>query len=315
MDFDDTALRRLNLNLLYSLDAILHARSLTDAGRRIHLGQPAMSGALRRLRQQFGDPLVAYTSAEPRLTALAQALRPKVRQLLHGIDETFRMTLSFDPATARRTFRIATGEALEIMLLGRVVRAMLAEAPLVDVQILPLDPAAPALAFAQGADLIVLPRRLSVAGLRERPLMADKLSCMVCGRHPGVGHAIDPDAFLMLPHVVVSDALWPAAHFTPTARDLLARRRIRLRTRLYAALPQLLPGTDLIATGSAWLFQHQASMGDLLVVEFPLFAAPDVIVAQWPDRGGEDPAIEWLLGHLERATAGFPQGPAPHHAA
>jgi DNA-binding transcriptional LysR family regulator len=306
---DDTALRRLNLNLIYSLDAILHARSLTEAGRRIHVGQPAMSGALRRLREQFDDPLVTYTSAEPRLSALAQALRPKVRQLLHGIDETFRLSLTFDPATARRTFRIATVEALEIMLLGRVVGRMLREAPFVDIEIVPLDPAAPVTAFDQGADVILLPRRLGVPGMSERQLMADKLSCMVCDRHSSVGQSITADEFLALPHAVVSDALWPAAHFSRSARELLARRQISVRTRLYAALPQLLPGTQLIATGSAWLLQHQASFGGLRVVDSPFDdVEPDVIVAQWPSGGGADPAIDWLLNHLERATAVFPGG-------
>lgn len=307
MDVDDTALRRLNLNLIYSLDAILHARSLTEAGRRIHVGQPAMSGALRRLREQFADPLVTYAGAEPRLSALAQALRPKVRQLLHGIDETFRLSLTFDPATSRRSFRIATGEALEVMLLGRVIGAMLGEAPFINVEIVSFDPAVPAAVFDQGADLIILPQRLGISGMRERPLMEDRLSCMVCERHPSIDQSITIDQFLTLPHVVVSDVLWPMAQVGRAARDLLARRRVSLRTRLYAALPQLLPGTELVATGSAWLFQHQASFGGLRVVSIPFVVEPDVIVAQWPDRGGDDdPAIEWLLGHLERATAAFP---------
>lgn len=307
MAFDDTALRRLNLNLIYSLDAILYARSLTEAGQRIRLGQPAMSGALRRLREHFDDPLITYGAADPKLSHLAQALRPKVRQLLHGIDETFRMTLTFDPQTARRSFRIATGEALEIMLLGRVIRAMLMEAPNVDLEIMPLDPAVPARAFDQGADLIILPQRMGVSGLPERALMVDNLSCMICDRHPTVGESLTADEFLALPHVVVSDALWPTAHYTRAARDLLTRRRIQLRTRLYAALPQLLPDTAIVATGSAWLFQHQASMGGLRVVGSPFDLASDVIIAQWPDRDGDDPAIAWLLGHLERATAAFPQ--------
>ncbi|MBB4153553.1 DNA-binding transcriptional LysR family regulator [Sphingomonas jinjuensis] len=308
MDVDDTALRRLNLNLIYSLDAILHARSLTDAGRQIHLGQPAMSGALRRLREQFDDPLVTFTGGEPRLSALALVLRPKVRQLMQGIDETFRLSLHFDPRTARRTFRIATGEALEIMLMGRVVGTMLGKAPFVDIEIVPLDHGAPASAFSQGVDLIILPQRLAVPGLPERPLMAEHLSCMVCDRHPSVGQALSIDEYLALPHAVVGDASWPAAHFSRSVRELLARRRISLRTSRYAALPQLLTGTELVATGSTWLFQHQASMGALRVFKAPFHVERDVIVAQRPAGAGDDPAIEWLLGQLEQATATFPGG-------
>ncbi|MGH1559676.1 helix-turn-helix domain-containing protein [Caulobacter segnis] len=48
------------MNLLYPLDAILRARSLTEAGREVRLSQPAMSHALRRLREHFADDLVVH---------------------------------------------------------------------------------------------------------------------------------------------------------------------------------------------------------------------------------------------------------------
>ncbi|MDC9031774.1 LysR family transcriptional regulator, partial [Pseudomonas aeruginosa] len=51
-------MHRLNLNLLYPLHAILHAATLTEAGRRVRLSQSAMSHALRRLREHYRDDLV-----------------------------------------------------------------------------------------------------------------------------------------------------------------------------------------------------------------------------------------------------------------
>lgn len=81
-DLKATPGRCLNLNLLYSLDAILQAPTLTDAGRMISLTQSAMSMALRRLRDQFGDDLVVYGTGPKRLTAPCESLRPLTSRVL-----------------------------------------------------------------------------------------------------------------------------------------------------------------------------------------------------------------------------------------
>jgi Transcriptional regulator len=48
---------RFDLNLYRVLDAIYAEGSLTKAGRRLGLSQPATSHALARLREAFDDPL------------------------------------------------------------------------------------------------------------------------------------------------------------------------------------------------------------------------------------------------------------------
>ena len=52
-------LRQFDLNLLVALDALLKERNVTRAAERLYLSQPAMSGILGRLRQAFGDELLA----------------------------------------------------------------------------------------------------------------------------------------------------------------------------------------------------------------------------------------------------------------
>ncbi|MEJ8630431.1 LysR family transcriptional regulator [Sphingomonas sp. I4] len=88
---------RFNLNLLYPLDAILHAPTLTEAGRRVRLSQSAMSHALRRLREHFADDLITYLNGEKQLTPLGVALRDEVRRVMREVDGTFNFSLVFDP--------------------------------------------------------------------------------------------------------------------------------------------------------------------------------------------------------------------------
>ena len=51
-------LPELNLNLLLSLEALLAEANVTRAARRLGVTQPTMSRALRRLREELGDPLL-----------------------------------------------------------------------------------------------------------------------------------------------------------------------------------------------------------------------------------------------------------------
>ena len=51
-------LREVDANLLLSLHALLEERNLTHAGERMTMSQPAMSGALVRLRKHFDDELL-----------------------------------------------------------------------------------------------------------------------------------------------------------------------------------------------------------------------------------------------------------------
>jgi DNA-binding transcriptional LysR family regulator len=57
----DVHLRNVDLNLLHALHALLEERHVTRAAKRSFLSQPAMSRALDRLRETFGDPLLVRT--------------------------------------------------------------------------------------------------------------------------------------------------------------------------------------------------------------------------------------------------------------
>ncbi|AKF09571.1 Transcriptional regulator, LysR family protein [Sandaracinus amylolyticus] len=93
-------LSSLDLNLLVALDALLRERSVTSAGRRIGLSQPAMSHALSRLRELLGDPILAREGRVMRHTALAERLAPQVRRLLGEIEATLLGHRAFVPARA-----------------------------------------------------------------------------------------------------------------------------------------------------------------------------------------------------------------------
>jgi DNA-binding transcriptional LysR family regulator len=118
----------LDLNLLVAFDALLSERSVTRAAQRVGLSQPGMSNALARLRRLLDDPLLVRQGALLVPTARAEALMGPVHEALELIRGALDAPLRFDPSTDRRSFRLSCSDYSVLMLIGRLVRALAAEA-------------------------------------------------------------------------------------------------------------------------------------------------------------------------------------------
>jgi LysR family transcriptional activator of mexEF-oprN operon len=128
-NINESDFRRLDLNLLLVFHALLHERNVTRAAKRLFIGQPALSGALKRLRVALGDELFVRTShgmtPTPRALELARAIEP----LLLSLQQALHAKPAFDPAKAERVFRIGLSDALEAALMPQLMQRLSAEAP------------------------------------------------------------------------------------------------------------------------------------------------------------------------------------------
>ncbi|WP_395494899.1 LysR substrate-binding domain-containing protein [Acetobacter sp. KSO5] len=308
-DMNHLHLRRLNLNLLYTLDAILNSDSLTEAGRHIRLSQPAMSVAFKKLRDQFDDELIIYLAGDRVLTPLAEKLRPRVKRLLMDLNETFNLQIDFDPKTSRKTFRLAASESLATMLLGRVVPRMLMEAENINVIVSSLNKTIQAELFESGVDMVITPQSGFDPNFPSLELMMDRLSCMVWEHHPLIKSNITFEEYLAARHVAVSDT----SDLSSRSGEILSRRRIVATTSRYGTLPELIIGTDLVATGSSWVLQYYASMLPVKVLPLPFPTEQTAVLAQWPDHRTSDPAHHWLMAHVSGFTETHRQARAIAH--
>ena len=122
-------LRRFDLNLLVALDALMAERSVTGAARRMGVGQPAMSNALARLRDMFGDPLLTRTPSGMQPTGRALDLVEPVSRILAELREEIFATRTFQPEMEKRTFRVGVSDETEVALMQDVLRAVRVAAP------------------------------------------------------------------------------------------------------------------------------------------------------------------------------------------
>ena len=101
--------RTLDLNLLRVFDEVMADRSLTRAARNLSLTQPAVSNALRRLRETLGDELVQRSGQGMAPTPRAVAIWPSVREALQQLQESL-IPNEFVPGEATTMTAAATAD-------------------------------------------------------------------------------------------------------------------------------------------------------------------------------------------------------------
>lgn len=122
-------IKNLDLNLLVVLDELLRERNTVRAAQKLGLSQPAVSHALKRLRDAFEDPLLVRVSKGLMPTRKALSLEPKVRQLLENVEGLISNEEAFDPGKARITFRVASTDMFKQIYLARLLAVFSKEAP------------------------------------------------------------------------------------------------------------------------------------------------------------------------------------------
>src|SRR2546426_4705049 len=128
--------RAFDLNLLVVFDGLVQERSVTRAGRRLGMSQPALSHALNRLRYLLKDQLFIRTPKGMAPTPRAEQLTLPLRQALADMQRALEPE-AFVPAQANRRFSIAINNYAAIVLAAPLVAAVSAAAPLVQLDLRP----------------------------------------------------------------------------------------------------------------------------------------------------------------------------------
>ena len=131
--------RRIDLNLLVALDALLTERQVGRAAERLFIGQPAMSHALARLRELFGDELLVRTGRQMALTDLASRLAPRVRAWLVDGAALVLQEPPFDPAQAQGLVRMSIPDGLEALILPPLLARLRTQSPGVRLRVQLID--------------------------------------------------------------------------------------------------------------------------------------------------------------------------------
>jgi DNA-binding transcriptional LysR family regulator len=299
-------IRKVDLNLLVVLDALLDERNVTRAAARLGYTQPTISGMLRRLRDLLRDPLFVRTQRGLRPTPRAEALVAPLKQLLA---DSRRLVApeAFDPATSTATFTVSSNDYMQHALLVPFVAKMRREARDVRLAITPplVEGLGEALARGQ-IDLAITIPEFAMSDLPSRLLYRERYVVAVRARHPlARAAAITAAEFCAFDHVLVSPT---GGAFEGPADRALARLRLRRRVRYsvpsFLLLPDILQADDLVALLPSRLVREGERR--LVLLKPPIDVPGFDVIAVWHPRVDRDPGHRWLRGELAETAKRLP---------
>ncbi|MDX8141701.1 LysR family transcriptional regulator [Lentzea sp. BCCO 10_0061] len=302
-------LANLDLNLLVPLDVLLAERSVTRAAERLGLSQPALSGALARLRRHFDDPLLTRSGNSYELTPLAVQLRRRTGLALAGVERVFASEPDFNPATSRRTFTVLASD-YPMAVLGPRVTALIAEqAPSVTLR---LEHHSPAVIEAggeamRGVDGILLPHGV-LFDLPSVNLFTDSWVVIADRDSDAIGDTLTMADAQRLPWVFTYHS---ASAFTGAGRQLQligAAPRVQCVVESFLALPYYVLGTEKLALVQAQLARHLARDERLRVLDCPWDVVPLVEALWWHPTHTHDAEHVWLRALFTQAGSELPAG-------
>jgi DNA-binding transcriptional LysR family regulator len=296
-------IRRVDLNLLVVLDALLDERSVTRAAARLGYTQPTVSGMLARLRDVFGDPL--FTRAQRGLlpTPRAEALAEPLKQLLTDSRRLLARDV-FDPTTAETTFVVSSNDYMQHVLLAPLLGPLRREAPRIRLAIAPPVVEGLGAALARGQiDLAVTIPEFAMSDLPSRRLYRETYVVAVRPQHPlarGRGE-VTLERFCAFDHVLVSPTGGSFEGPTDLAlHELGLRRRVSISVPSFLLLPEILQADDLVALVPSRLVRED---DERLVRLTPPLEVPGFdVIAVWHPRVDKDPAQRWLRARLGEAA-------------
>ena len=299
-------LSRIDLNLLVVFDTVVAAGSITAASRKLNLSQPAVSHALARLRDVFGEPLFERQGRGIAPTPFARSIAGPVREALGAMERTFGEAAGFEPTTAERHFRIGLREALEPSVLPELSQAVCAAGQRLTLASARHDRPRLETDLAAGEFDVALDVLLAVADrVPHERVLTDRLVVIARKDHPRLRRMKRSDwsldAYLELEHVQVSSRRRGPSLEDVALQSLGRTRRIRLRCQSHAAACRATAGTDLVATLPETHARHVLVGDRFQVVGLPLDSIQLETYMYWPANAERDAANRWLRDQVRSA--------------
>ena len=299
-------LRAVDLNLLVVLDALLRERHVTRAAHAVGLSQPAMSGALARLRHLFADALFVRTAAGMQPTPRAEALIEPVRQALAHVERLLEADRGFDAAASSRRYVVRLSDLLGHLLLPRLMGSIAQRAPRVSLDVVHLSPLATSDALGTGAvDVAVSMGLAHTSAIRKQALFGDRMVCLMRAGHPLATRRLTLRRFLSARHLKVS--MSPAD--TRFVDDVLsisqASRDVALNVPHWLLVPHVVGSTDYVAVVPR-AFTAAIAHGALVVRDLPFASKRFDWCLYWHQRHQNDAANCWLRERIVETARTLP---------
>lgn len=297
-NIDDMNIRDIDLNLLVIFNALLQDLNVSKAAIRVGLSQSAMSNALNRLRDTFGDPLFTRTARGMIATQRARELEKPVREALATLEGAFSNANAFDPKTTKQLFSVATTDYVEYVFIPNLIQKFITEAPNVKMEVLPLKEKTPYKDLEEGKIDVAVGYFSDLQGdVFQKELYAEEFVCLVSKKSPHKDK-VTVNQFTELKHIIVA----PWGGLTGLVDTVLEQqkksRSVVVSTPYFLVAPAIVAKTDYAVTIPRRLAEAVAPLYGLKILKHPIDLPKMTINLLWHERTHKNASGRWFRENI-----------------
>ncbi|WP_293749291.1 LysR family transcriptional regulator [uncultured Paraglaciecola sp.] len=292
-------MRPQELNLLMVFDAIMTERSITRAANRLSMTQPAVSNAVSRMRVAWKDELFIKDGRNIQPTLHAQNLWNQIRVPLIALTEAVDPK-SFDPATAKRTFRVAVADIVVDMAWAELRCAIEKEAPGVNIHAIPytIVNSDQVLEDAE-VDMVIGNSGVISSTFRAEYLFSPMYVCIMNHDHPLAKADLTLEEFAAADHLLVSLSGDITGYTDQVLLQHGLSRRVAVTVNHFSSAANLIQRSNLISVIPISAVAKEIIAGDISATKPPLELMPQQVSAIWHKRQDRDQGLIWLREHFK----------------
>ncbi|NEX92798.1 LysR family transcriptional regulator [Caulobacter sp. 17J65-9] len=291
-----------DLNLLRVFDALMRERSVTRAGERVGLSQPAVSAALGRLRAALQDQLFVRRGTEMVPTPRAEALAEPVRAALAQLETALGGDDRFDPAASTRTYTLMGADFFSTLVLPRLFERVRAEAPGVRLRLVDSARGEVDRLLQEDAIDLALERPLSTPSWISSERLFLSPFAVIAARSENVGarpgEAFPLDGFCALPQAIRSIDGSMSGLVDQALAEAGRTREVVLALPHFQSVALAVARGGLIACVPRQFADAVATELGLSVYLPPISVPVPEIKMYWRKRHDRNPAHAWLRARV-----------------
>ncbi|RZL65638.1 MAG: LysR family transcriptional regulator [Variovorax sp.] len=303
---DQALFDKIDLHLIRVLHTVLTERSVSRAAIRLGMYQPAVSAALKRLRDLSGDPLLVRSGSGMVPTDAGLRMIEPSASILRAAEVLFSDARGFEPQTAVTTFRIAASDYLDPLFLPMLVAQIKSQAPLCGIEIHPLSPDSDYhghLSLGQ-VDLVIGNWLKPPEDLHMARLFGDEVVSLVNQDHPAVRRGWDVDSWLAAEHIAPTPMHPGGRGIIDQMLDGMGlQRHITARCAHFGLIPEMVASSLLVLTTGRQYCERYTPRLPVKILECPV-ALPRLMYYQlWHERTHASSSARWLRERTKSVAA------------
>ena len=234
---------QLDLHLLRVLQSLLKEHSVSRTAIRLGMSQPAVSNALRRLREITGDPILLRGKKGMVPTERGPFLLAHATEALQAIERISATAEPMDPSQSTRVFNLGAPDYLDGAFIPDIAERVRRQAPQARLVVHTINPDLDYVQALEEGELDVVignwlepPEKLHLARLFD-----DEVVCMLGRHHPLAQRGLSLQHYLEMPHLA------PSAHVTDKRGFIdgcLAEQGISRQVQMVVPYFGLVPGIE-----------------------------------------------------------------------